>query len=373
MSLCNEYLSSSACDKKHRRKAGIGSMIKKMAMIGCEGIGAYHLDHLMQLTGMVELAGFCDLVPGKAEKFCKKARSGKAYTDFKQMYDDVKPDMVFICVPPFAHGEIEFETIRRGIHFFVEKPIALDLNLAKDIAQKVRDAGLITAAGFQCRYSNLTEPTKAFIAENSIVLVEASRITGVPDIPWWSKKSKSGGMLVESTIHQLDIIRYLFDEPETVITQGASGWVNKEGCDVEDITTTMVKFRNGALGVVLSGCYATEGASFESGITFSARDKRAVHKIIESLDIYEKEDFTAGESAYFVTKNDGVLSSSAKITNFCQEGDAGVICDRTFIEAVISGDASKIRSPYEDAVKSLAFGLACNKSIETGQPVTIEY
>jgi myo-inositol 2-dehydrogenase / D-chiro-inositol 1-dehydrogenase len=62
-----------------------------------------------------------------------------------------------------------------------------------------------------------------------------------------------------------------------------------------------------------------------------------------------------------------------KVTGYKQEGDAGMLCDLTFIDAVISGDASKIRSPYDDALKSLAFGLACNESMETGQRVKINY
>lgn len=347
--------------------------MKKLAMIGCEGIGSVHLEHFLQFKELVEIVGFCDLVPEKAQKFCDTVGSGRAFKDYKDMYDEVEPDMVFICVPPFAHGEIEFETIRRGIHFFVEKPLALSLELAQDIADRVKAAGLIAAAGFQCRYSNLVEPSKAFIDENDVILVEASRITGMPDIPWWYKKSKSGGMLLESTIHQLDMIRFLFDEPDSVTTIGASGWVNKKDSDVEELTTTMMRFRGGALGVLSSGCYATEGASFDSNITFSARDKRAVHRILESLDIHEKEDFAAGEVAYFVTKGDGGLSKSAKITHFKQEGDAGLACDRTFIEAVISGDQSKILSPYDDALKSLAFALACNESLETGQTVKVAY
>ena len=48
-----------------------------------------------------------------------------------------------------------------------------------------------------------------------------------------------------------------------------------------------------------------------------------------------------------------------------------MLCDHTFIEAVITGDASKIRSPYEDAVKSVLFTLACNESMETGKPVKV--
>ena len=89
--------------------------MKKCAMIGCGGIGGYHLGHLVQFKDVIELAGFCDLIPEKAEKFCETAESGKAYTDYKTMYDEIKPDMVFICVPPDCHGEIEYETIRRGI------------------------------------------------------------------------------------------------------------------------------------------------------------------------------------------------------------------------------------------------------------------
>ncbi len=349
------------------------SKMKKLVMIGCEGVGNYHLEHLMQFKDIVELAGFCDLVPGKAQKFCYKAGSGKAFTDFKEMYDEIKPDMVFICVPPFCHGEIEYETIRRGIHFFVEKPISLDIELSRDIAAKVKEAGLITAAGFQCRYASIVEPSLKFIRENEIILVEASRITGIPEIPWWSKKSKSGGMLVEATAHQFDIIRYLFDEPELVFTLGARGWVERDNYDVEDLTTTMIKFRSGALGVVSSGCYATEGASFESKITFSAKDKRAVHKIIDSLEIFKKEQEIADSEEGFVIKGDGYLGKTAGVTTYKHEGDAGVLCDRTFIEAVISGVGSKIRSPYEDALKTLIFTLSCNKSIETGLPVKIEY
>ena len=43
--------------------------MKKCAIIGCGGIGGYHLGHLVQFKDMIELAGFCDLIPEKAEEF----------------------------------------------------------------------------------------------------------------------------------------------------------------------------------------------------------------------------------------------------------------------------------------------------------------
>ena len=121
--------------------------MKKLAIIGCGGIGSYHLSHFVKYDD-IELAGFCDLILERAEKFVEIAKSGKAYTDFTKMYDEVKPDMVFICIPPNCHGYVEFETIRRGIPFFVEKPVALDMKLAGEIAKRIEEKGLITAVGF---------------------------------------------------------------------------------------------------------------------------------------------------------------------------------------------------------------------------------
>jgi len=347
--------------------------MKKLAIIGCGGIGTYHLKHFFTYND-VELAGFCDIIPERAEKFAKMA-GGEAFTDFKLMYDKIHPDMVFICIPPTAHGEIEFETIRRGIHMFVEKPVALQLSLAKQIRDEAKKSGIITASGFQCRYSNLVAPTVDFINKHEIVFVECARIGGVPDAPWWKKRSTSGGQIVEQTIHQFDIIRYMFGDPEQVFTMGTKGFVRGiDGYDTEDVTVTSVKFQNGALASISTGCYAENGEAFDSKITFSSKDARLDHYILDKVKIYGKEAAPETSEAGFVIKGDGTLRNTDKsfINIIAEEGDAGYLCDRTFIDAVLSGDASQIRSPYEDAVKTLAFTLACNQSMDTGSPVTVE-
>jgi len=350
--------------------------MKKLALIGCGGIGQYHLGHFLQFTDIVELAGFCDLIPERAEDFQKKANSGKAYTDYKVMLDEVKPDMVFVCVPPYCHGEIEFDLIERGIHFFVEKPLALDLDLARKIRDAAKAKGLITASGFQCRYSNLVEPNKAFVENNQVVFVEASRMGGIPGVWWWRQKDISGGQIAEQTIHQFDIIRYMIGDPVEVFTYGARGYITDEECpgyDTDDLSTTVVKFENGIIGVISTGCYAKSGNCLDSKVTFSTRDKRAELKILGTLKVYgEKPAEPQKDAGGFVVKGDGAVAAAGDALVYKQEGDAGVLCDRTFIEAVISGDGSKIRSPYEDAFKSVSFTLACNKSMETGLPVKVE-
>lgn len=350
--------------------------MKKLAIIGCGGIGEYHMSHFVQFTDIVELVGFCDLIPERAEKFQKQAGTGKAYTDYKEMLDDAKPDIVFICIPPYCHGEIEFELINRGIHFFVEKPLALDLDLARQIRDAAEAKGLVTASGFQCRYSNLVEPNKEFIANNQVIYIEASRFGGIPDSnDWWRVKDLSGGQAVEQTIHQFDIIRYMVGDPEEVFTLGARGYVTQEECpgyDTDDITTTVVKFKNGILGTICTGCYSKSGDSFDSKVTFSTRDKRAELKILGTFKVYGEKAVEEEGNDGFVIKGDGGLKAGGDAIVYKQDGDAGIACDRTFIEAAISGDASKVRSPYRDAFKSLSFTMACNKSMETGLPVKVE-
>lgn len=346
--------------------------MKKLAIIGCGGIGSYHLEHFLKYDD-VQLKGFCDIVPERAQALAQKA-GGMDFTSYTKMYDEIQPDMVFICIPPPAHGEIELETIRRGIHMFVEKPVALDLALARRISAAAETAGIITASGFQCRYSNLVEPTFKFIKEHEIVFVECARIGGLPGIAWWRKRATSGGQLVEQTIHQLDIIRYVFGEPDTVFTMGTKGFITDvEGYDTEDLTVTAVRFTSGALATISTGCYASSGAAFDSKITFGARDARLDHYILTKVDIYGENPVAADEATSgLVVKGDGTLRSDQDaVRSFRDNGDAGTICDRTFVDAVISGDASQIRSPYSDAVRTLAFGLACNQSMDSGLPVKV--
>ncbi len=349
--------------------------MKKLALIGCGGIGRYHLQHFLQFKD-IRLAGFCDLIPERAASFAAEA-GGAAFTDFREMYDTVQPDMVFIGIPPTAHGEIELETIRRSIPFFVEKPVALDLSLAKQIRDAASKAGLITAVGFQCRYSNLADVTRDYVQQHEIALIQCARIGGVPEVAWWRDKSLSGGQIVEQTIHQFDLIRAVYGEPVSVSTMGMRGLVTEvPDYDTDDLSVSVIRFAGGALGSIATGCYALDSASFDSKITFGSRKSRLDHYLLQKVDQYGElpagDASTSSEGLIF--KGDGTMVQSGREQGLSvkESGDAGLRCDRTFIDAVLSGDGSKIRSPYADAVKSLAFTLACNQSMASGQTIDIQ-
>ena len=350
--------------------------MKKLAVIGCGGIGGYHLDHFLKFND-AELVGFCDIIPERAENFAKKAGRGKAFADFRKMYDETKPDMVFIGIPPYKHGEIEFETIERGIHMFVEKPVSLSLDMAKEIRDKIAAKKLISASGFQCRYDNINEPAKDFISKNEIVAIQGSRVGGVPEVDWWRKKDLSGGQLVEQTVHQMDLLRYLLGEIDTVYSIPTRGFIKDSewaGYDTDDASTTIFKFKSGITGTMFTGCYSLNGASWDSKITIGTRSSRLDYILCSHISIYGVDEKDIAQDIAGVVKGDGMQRRNENEVGirFNSSVDYGTMCDKTFIDAVITGDASKIRSPYSDAVKTLALVLACNESMKTGQPAKVE-
>ena len=119
-------------------------------IIGCGGIGSYHLGHLLQFTDFTKVVGSATI-----ESELRISEQAQSLYRFQSHGMTVKPDAVFICVPRIAMA-IEYETIRRGIHFFVEKPTALDLDLAKISVKKLQKPN--HRRRLQCRYSTLVEP-----------------------------------------------------------------------------------------------------------------------------------------------------------------------------------------------------------------------
>ncbi|MGN1128871.1 MAG: Gfo/Idh/MocA family protein, partial [Candidatus Flemingiibacterium sp.] len=83
----------------------------KVVQIGCGGRNGAHFQKLSSFDD-VEIVGFCDIIPERAEARAKAYGSGKCYTDVVTMLDETKPDAAFVAVPPHVHGEIEPELIK---------------------------------------------------------------------------------------------------------------------------------------------------------------------------------------------------------------------------------------------------------------------
>ena len=325
----------------------------KVAIAGCGGIGNWHLSRIKDFED-IELVGFYDIISSKAEQMVVTAgNKGKAFDCYIKMLDEAKPDAIYIGVPPDQHGMLELEAIKRGIHMLVQKPIANDIAVAEKVCDKITQHNIITSVGFQDRYMDIIDPMKEFLDGREIGLISGAWVGGIPGVFWWRRRSMSGGQIVEQNIHLFDMLRYLIGEPLSLYTAAGKGIVkpfstNLTGYDVEDYTSTVVTFRNGSIANLFTGDYVTEGGGMKLGLTFYAKNATVDYVLRNKVSL--------------------IIDGEVKKEVIKQE-DQGMALDRVFIDAVKSGDPSKIRSPYFDGIKSLKFALATNTSIDTGKAV----
>ncbi len=110
--------------------------------MGCVGTGFIAGRHLAALSGFrdVEIVAVADAAADRVEAVA--ARHGaRAYLSGLALLETEELDAVWLCVPPFAHGDLEDAAIDRGLPVFVEKPLSTELEPAVRIADRVRETG----------------------------------------------------------------------------------------------------------------------------------------------------------------------------------------------------------------------------------------
>lgn len=313
----------------------------RMGFIGTGGIAQGHMDRLAQIEGVQNVA-FCDVQMDRAKAAAEKF-GGAAYDDFARMLDTEDLTAVFIGTPPFAHGDIELACCEKGLHMLIEKPIAIDCEMARPILKAVQDSGVITAVAYKYRWDDHVIKAREMLQGRTIGLVWGNFWGGLPGVPWWRVQEQSGGQMVEQTTHIVDMARFLAGDVTHVQAFETRQVMHTkvENCNVADAAAANLVFANGALGNISNTCML-EGWGQSScrvmaeGFTLSIAGK--------SLTWNSKDD-----SGQYEMQQDGYTGEN-----------------RAFIHAVKTGDRSVINSDYADAYKTLAVSVAANLSAQDG-------
>ena len=327
-------------------RQGQASMNKtRIGFIGVGGIAHRHLDILAGFDD-VALAAFADPDFERAAQAASRF-GARAFTNHKEMLQEQTLDAVYICIPPFAHGDAERDLLARGIPFFVEKPITLDIGLAEELSAAVEKSKLITAVGYHWRYLDTVEQARALLSDNPAQLLSGYWLDQTPPPQWWWKADRSGGQMVEQATHIIDLARYLIGEVTEVY--GRVGFKSRPdfpGLDVPAVTTASLTFQSGVIANISSTCLL--GWSHKVGLNIFA-DRLA----IELTDHDIMVDVGAGRPVRHA------------------EGDPVWREDRDFVDAVRGGE-NHVRCTYPDALATHRLALAVISSARSGEPVRFE-
>lgn len=315
-----------------------------IGFIGCGSNARAHLKRLADIPN-VRIVGVCDVAEELAAGLAAETGAA-AYTDHRRLLDRADLQAVYISLPVFAHGEPEFGVIERGLPFLVEKPVAIDMPPAREIERRVREKGLITSVGYQLRYGATVDAAREVLAGRRIGLVNGRywSNTGAGDPTRWLRcMAQSGGQLVEQATHTVDMMRFLAGEITEVYCAAASQVLKEIDCP--DFSAVALRFANGAVGALTASWAFAQGWGNANIVDILFEDKMltwSYGKLIVLRD-GKPEEFRA----------------------------AGPTVDEVFVNAVRTGDSSAIRSPYSDAVTSLAASLAMNRSARENRPVSV--
>ncbi|MFI2859118.1 Gfo/Idh/MocA family protein [Paenibacillus sp. JSM ZJ436] len=322
-------------------------MTLKTAIIGTGWFSKTHGDILTRMDG-VEVAAFVGTSMEKAEKAAGRYASAAAYDHVEQMLDAVKPDAVYICVPPFAHGYIEHQLIRRGIPFLVEKPLAAELETPRQIAHEVSQTGLITSVGYHFRYTDAAARAAELLRHRKAGMALGYWMGDMPQVYWWRKQDGSGGQFIEQTTHIVDLLRCLMGEVDEVYAAFAQRAIQEqyEDVTVHDVGTVTMKLRSGAVATISNTCILPETERVGLTIYTEQGSLELQHNQLRVRELGEWVEYPNTGNPYE------------------RENDA-------FIHAVRTGDASRILSSYEDALKTMAITDAALRSAHTGNSIKL--
>jgi len=320
-------------------------MSVKIGFVGCGGIANAHMKNLAQIEN-AEMVAFCDLVEEKA-KTAADEYGGQAFTVPAEMYEKAEMDAVYVCLPPFAHTDQEILAVQAGLNIFVEKPIAINMEKAREIEAAINDAGVMNCVGYHWRYHDTAVWAKEALGDETIGMVLGYWMGGLPGVAWWRVQDESGGQILEQTTHIIDMARYLAGEVERVSAEMALRvMTDVENISVPDVGTVNLRFESGAIGNITNSCIPP---GWRNGLVV----------------LGEKQTIVFDQTNFERRTPDDVEEKSWKYkAPHYRESEV-------FVNAVESGDASGILSPYSDAVKSLAISVAANKSAQSGEPVAI--
>jgi predicted dehydrogenase len=317
-------------------------MSVRIAVVGAGGVAARHVRVLSGFDD-TQVVAVADTVPAAAERLAATC-GATPYAAAEALLDREDVDAVYVCVPPFAHGEPERAVLARGLPLFVEKPLAADLDTAAELATEIADRGVVTGTGYHWRCLDTVERAAELLADAPPRLALGTWLDKVPPPAWWSTRALSGGQVVEQLTHVVDLARLLVGEVEEVTAAGSR--TEDSPGDVDDVTVASVRFRGGAVGTF------TASSLLPTKHTAALRTVSADGLV---LDVSEQE---------LVVERDG----DRQVLSPAVDGHRAV--DREFVDTVL-GRRESTRVPYAEALATHRVACALATSAATGRPVAV--
>jgi UDP-N-acetyl-2-amino-2-deoxyglucuronate dehydrogenase len=228
----------------------------KFALLGCGRIAKRHADLLE--SGQInnaQLVSVCDVVPDRAKLFGEKYHVPFYFKLERMMQEQDDIDVVSVLTPSGLHAEHTIGVAEFGKHVVVEKPMALTLESADDMIRQCDAARVKLFVVKQNRYNLPVQKLREAIERKRFgkLVMGTARVRWCRTQEYYNQDgwrgtwSMDGGVFTNQASHHIDLLEWMMGEPESVFAKAITALVDIE---TEDTGVAVIRFRNGALGVV---------------------------------------------------------------------------------------------------------------------------
>src|SRR3712207_5237231 len=330
----------------------------KVGIIGAGRIGKVHTESITKYVPNAEVKAIADpFMNDTTAEWAKSMGVKEVYKDYKEILNDSEIEAVLVCSSTNTHSEISIEALRAGKNVFCEKPVDHDLGRIKNVLEEVKKSGKKFQVGFNRRFDHNFKAIKDAVLAGKVGDPHIIRVTSRdPEAPPAEYVKVSGGIFLDMTIHDFDMVRFLSgSEVEEVYANGAV-LVDPAIGEAGDIDTAIItlKFANGALGVIDNSRRAAYGYDQRAEVFGSKGAVATANDTLSTAVISTEEGISSEKPLYFFLER--------YMQSFAEE-------IRQFVNAIVNDTEVPVNA--NDGLQPVLIGLAAKKSLEEGRPVKL--
>ena len=331
----------------------------QVGIIGAGRIGRVHIQGILSGVPNAHLRGIA--APHITDEIKTLARSAGAEIltrDFRVLLRDSRIDAVLICSPTSTHADISMEALQAGKHVFCEKPVDLGLVKIQTVIDAAAVSGVKYQVGFNRRFDHNYQALHRAVSSGQVGQVQMIKICSRESEPPTPKFiPSSGGLFLDMTVHDLDMVRFLSGSEVEEVYAAGSVLVDEAIGRAGDVDTAavMLRLESGALALIDNSRRAVYGY-----------DQRA--EVFGSLGCVSIGNDTP--STAVLSTAGGVISEKPHwffLERYLPAFQEEV---RQFIDAVANDYPVPVGA--EDARKATLLAMACTRSARERRPVRMD-
>ena len=313
----------------------------RIGIIGCGGMAGMHMAYLPQ-DPRVRFTAAADVAPDLVAKVVE-AHGVEGFDDGEKLLDSGLIDAVIIVTPHYFHPIYSIAALRRGIHVMTEKPVAVTAKAAAEVnAEHQKHPDLVYGVMHQMRADPRWQRVHQIIHSGVLGSIQRYEWTVTSwfrtqayfDSGSWRATwaGEGGGVLLNQSVHNLDLLCWLFGLPSRVLARVMLGKYHE--IEVDDDVTAIIEYESGMSGVFITTTGEAPGMNRLEG--FGDRGR---------LTFCENQDIIVGhldQSSAELIRTSELHSSSPpvreeRIAIEAPDGRAHHIVMAAFIDAIVDG------------------------------------